>query len=217
MHTNNKRNAYITHVQQSVENAIKGKSHLGTDILSIPGMSSPLVRHFLNNMCSLPETHYFEIGCWQGSTLIAALYGNKSSVVDAVAIDDGSLHPDSSIQANFLHNVSGYLQGYPVRFFEDDCFAVQPHKIFKQPVTAYFYDGHHGPASHEKAFTYFNDIFDDTFIAIIDDWNWPRVRKGTLDAFSKLNYTIEYQQEFFTTGNDSNDWWNGLCIAVIKR
>ena len=37
---------------------------------------------------------------------------------------------------------------------------------------------------------YFNDILDYNFIALVDDWHEPYVRRGTKIAFNKLNYTI---------------------------
>lgn len=216
MNINNKANIYTKHVQESIKLAQQGSSKLTPNVFTIPGMSSPVVRHFLNNICALPHTSYLEIGCWQGSTLISALHGNKENITDAIAIDNWTLHPERSIKESFLQNTKQYLQDYPYRFFEQDCFAV-PKDIFRHPITTYFYDGNHHVTSHEKAFTYFNDIFADTFIAIIDDWNWERVRKGTKLAFKKLNYNIVYEQEFFTKGNDPHDWWNGIYIAVIVK
>lgn len=44
-------------------------------------MSSPKVRHLLNNLCSLPSTSYLEIGTWKGSTWISALFQNQKSVI----------------------------------------------------------------------------------------------------------------------------------------
>lgn len=216
MGTKNKPEVYIKHVQESIRNAELGVSQLNADVLSLPGMSSSLVRHFLNNVCALPQTSYLEIGCWQGATLISALYNNKTNVVDAIAIDNWVLHPERNIKNTFLHNTTTHLQDYPYHFFEQDCFTVDK-SIFHYPITIYFYDGNHNATSHEKAFTYFNDIFADTFVAIIDDWNWERVQKGTKSAFKQLNYKIAYEQEFFTKGNDPNDWWNGLYIAIIKK
>ena len=217
MNTKNRPEFYIHHLETSIQNAQQGISRLDSNILSLPGMSSSLVRHFLNNVCALPRTSYLEIGCWQGSTLISALYGNKETLVDAVAIDNWALHPEQNNKVKFLRNIETYLPEYPLRFFEQDCFSVDVKTVFKNPITTYFYDGNHSANSHEKAFTYFNDIFADTFIAIIDDWNWERVQKGTKLAFEKLNYHIHYEQEFFTKGNDSHDWWNGVYVAVIEK
>jgi hypothetical protein len=68
---------YISHIEKSIENANAKKSQLLSSILNIPGMSNDQNRHFLNNLCSLSNTNYLEIGTWQGSTLISSLYKNK--------------------------------------------------------------------------------------------------------------------------------------------
>ena len=89
---------------------------------------------------------------------------------------------------------------------------------FYTPINVFFYDGSHDEKSQELAFTYFNSVFDDLFIAIIDDWNWDYVRKGTNNAFNKLNYEILFEKSFFTPYNgDTSSWWNGLYIAVVKK
>ncbi len=77
-------------VQTSIELAYQGSSSLTQQILNIDGMSSPKVRHFLNNLCSLPGTSYLEIG-WKGSTWISALYGNKATIQQADDWNFGSV------------------------------------------------------------------------------------------------------------------------------
>src|SRR5579872_3190335 len=54
----------INHVQKSIKNAERGISKLSKDVLGIDGLSSSKVRHFLNNICSIPGTNYLEIGVW---------------------------------------------------------------------------------------------------------------------------------------------------------
>lgn len=209
--------ALVTHVQQSISNADQGISKLTPEVLALPGMSSARVRHFLNNVCSLPHLNYLEIGCWKGSTLVSALYGNQKTVHEAIAIDNWALHPQEPIKDIFLATVHTYLDGYPLRYIEQDCFTINVTNTFKNPINVYFYDANHNARSHEKAFTHFNTAFADTFITTVDDWNWDRVQHGTRSAFEKLRYTIMYEREFLTAGNDPNDWYNGLYIAVISK
>lgn len=205
----------ISRVKTSVYHAHIGKSRLTGDILSLEGMSSNLVRHFLNNLCSFRTTNYLEIGCWKGSTFISALYGNNNSVNSAVTIDDWS--DFGGPRYEFHSNVNKYISNVPHKILESDCFRTDL-SVFQYPINVYFYDGDHTEEAQEKAFTYFNPIFADTFIAIVDDWNAEEVRKGTSSAFKKLNYKILFEEQFFTTKNgDTNSWWNGLYIAVIDK
>lgn len=209
-------NSLISHVKQSIENAEKGISKLSNDVLSIEGMSSPHIRRFLNNLCSLNGARYLEIGCLKGSTLVSALYGNQGTLSDAVAIDNWSEFQWS--RDIFLHNVHTHLPQCPVRIFETDCFSLDIAQAFHQPVNIYFYDGGHSETAHKEAFTYFDPILDDLFVAVVDDWNWEHVRQGTLSAFRELNYEILFERTFYTPYNcDHHSWWNGLYIAVIKH
>jgi len=59
---------------------------------------------------------------------------------------------------------------------------------------------------------------DDTFISIIDDWNWKGVQTGTKQAFKKLGYEILFEKILPANFNqDRQNWWNGLYVAVIRK
>jgi hypothetical protein len=73
-----------------------------------------------------------EIGCWRGSTLIAALYGNESSIRHAVGIDNWSQFKGP--KREFLANVQQFLPASPLHFFEQDCFTIDKQTSFPTPV-----------------------------------------------------------------------------------
>lgn len=214
---NEKEECYITHVIHSIENADRGESNLSPAVLAIPGMTSIKIRALLNNLCSFPNTSYLEIGVLRGATLISALYGNQSTVIKAIGIDNWSEFGCAADEV--AETIQKLIPNIPLKFYEVDCFSMEKNRAFSTPVNVYFYDGNHSQLSQELAFTYFNDIFDDVFIAVIDDWNWDWVRAGTFAAFKKLGYQILFEKSFFTPpkSNDSTTWWNGLYIAVLKK
>ena len=205
----------VQQVKNSIENAKNGVSRLDDRVLSIDGMSSSKVRHLLNNLCSLPSTSYLEIGVWQGSTLISALFGNRNSISHAIAVDNWSQFGGPKMA--FMQNITKLLSAKSVHFYDQDCFSINK-AIFKYPVTTYFYDGDHDQESQYKAFTYFNDVFADVFIAVVDDWNWDAVQVGTRNAFKDLGYQVLFEEVLLAnyTG-DKEGWWNGLYIGVIKK
>ena len=91
-------------------------------------------------------------------------------------------------------------------------------KIFKNNINVYFYDGDHSFEAQKSAFTYFNDIFADTFIAIVDDYNREHVRQGTMAGFQELNYQVLF--DVFLPASfdgDKKQWWDGLYVAVIAK
>lgn len=209
--------AFINHVKQCIEAANTNKTKLSPEIFTIDGMSSPKVRTFLNNLCSLAHCNYLEIGCLKGSTFISALYENKN-IGDATAVDNWSEF--GGTQDEFLKNINRFLPRPPYRFevYEQDCFTLNKAQIFKKPVNVYFYDGAHDADAQEKAFTYFNDILDDVFITIVDDWNWDDARRGTFKAFKKLGYEILFEQELQSRHfADMEQWYCGLYVAVIRK
>lgn len=205
----------VQHVVKSIVQAKNHQSKLNANVLSIEGFSASNNKHLLNNLCSRPGTVYFEVGTWKGSTFISALYENQRSLTDAIAVDDWSQF-GGGFEA-FAVNVLTHISTVPFHFFSQNCFQLDKSTVFKHPVNIFYYDGGHLEEDHEAAFTYFDDIFDDVFIAIVDDWNWEAVRQGTRRAFAKLGYEILFQNTFFTDGNAKYSWWNGIMIAVIRK
>ena len=206
----------IEHVKRSIKNAEVGKSNLTKEVLHLSGLSSSKVRHLLNNLCTLPNSYYLEIGVYQGSTFISALYNNTNTLIDAIAIDNWS---EFGFQKDvFLNNCIHYLDKNSFRFYESDSFSVNLNDIFNQPVTIYFYDGNHSVEAQRKAFTYFDAIFADIFIAVVDDWNWEQVKVPTKKAFVELGYTVLFERELPARYvGDLENWWNGIYIAVIQK
>ena len=207
----------INHVQLSIDHAEKGRSKLTPSVLGVPGMTSHKVKHFLNNVCSMKNINYLEIGVWQGATFTAALYKNDNAIKAAVAIDDWSEYggPAEQFERHCKDNIT---HGMNYKFYNHNSFTIDKSKLFNGPVDVYFYDGDHVELAQELAFVYYDSIFADSFIAIVDDWNHPPVKTGTRKAFAKLGYTVLFEREMPSNGNgDTQNWWNGYYIAVVRR
>lgn len=206
----------IEHVRISIARAENRISQLDQGVLAIDGMSSPKVRHFLNNLCSMPNTCYLEIGCWKGSTFISSLFKNGAYITSAIGIDNWSAW--GGPKEEFYRNCQRFLPSNQYQFHEVDCFKIDPKKLCANPVNVYFYDGAHTKQDQELAFLHYNDVFDDLFVAVVDDWNWPPVPEGTRAAFDKLQYQILFEQIMPARWNgDEENWWHGLYIAVIRK
>jgi hypothetical protein len=210
----------INHVIKSIENAYLGKSKLTEEIFKIPGMSSKKGRSLLNNICSLEGAKYLEVGTWMGSTFVSALYKNENTILKAVAIDNFAEFNSGNVKQKLLENINNFLvtTTNKIKFYDTDCFNFDINKICDEKFNIYFYDGEHTVNSQYLAFTYYNDILSDTFIAIVDDYNWSYVKDGTQKAFKNLNYQILYEQFLPSKYNgDLDSWWNGTYIAVISK
>lgn len=206
----------IEHAKWGISQAENGRSKLSSATLAVPGMTSHKVKHLLNNLCTLPQTSYLEIGVWKGATFTAALSGNKDTIQQAAAIDNWSKFEGP--EQEFKNNCRAHISDIPYQFYSEESFTIDPKKLFDKSVDIYFYDGDHSELSQERAFTYYDSILASSFIAIVDDWCWSEVKSGTRKAFEKLGYTVLFEQELPARFNgDTELWWNGIYVAVIRR
>jgi hypothetical protein len=208
----------VEHLQKSIVSAEAGHSKLTQQILGLSGMSSAKVRHLLNNICTLPESRYLEIGVWRGSTFVSALYGNENTLFDATAIDNWCEYGDTDARFEFARNVNQYLTKNRYKFLAQDSFVVNLNELTKEPINLYFYDGGHSFEQQKRALTYYYRVLADTFIFIVDDYNWKAVQDGTQAAIKELGLKIAFERILPAYGNqDRNNWWNGLYVAVLSK
>jgi hypothetical protein len=205
-------NELVKHVENSISDAEAGKSKLSPDVLKIEGMSSPKVRHFLNNVTDYPDINYLEIGVFLGSTFVSALYGNK--VNSKYAIDNWSY--GNSYKYEFSVNCRRN-KIFKVNFFEKDAFRINLDSI-KDKINIYFYDGDHSPESSCNALTYYYKVLSDVFVFIVDDFSWGGVHEGVREGIKQNNLSIitEWDLSSFVI-NDKDGWWNGLGVFILSK
>ena len=64
-------------IKSSFEKAWIYDSKSTDDIYNLEGYSGKMTQCFYNNLCSMKDTRYLEIGTWKGSTLCSAMYENS--------------------------------------------------------------------------------------------------------------------------------------------
>lgn len=199
-------------IKQCIENAEAQKSKLTEKYIStLDGLSSPKVWHLLNNLCA-GSNSYLEVGCYKGSTLLAALYKNP---VYAFAIDNFSMSPGT--REDFFRNTDAAK----FDFYEGDSFSCDLKKI-KKPIDIYFFDGCHSVDSQYKAVSHFIPAMSDDFVMVIDDWDTNKVKVGTHSALNDLKIKpIEKYELKGATGKSLEErkagWWGGLGILRVKK
>lgn len=193
-------------IKLAIQQADNLKSKITDDVMSqLEGLSSPRVRHLLNNLAA-QATSYLEVGCYLGGTLRAALHGNEH--LSAVAIDNFSMSPET--RAQFFKNTDMLK----FEFFEEDSFSFDIRKI-KKPIDLYFFDGCHSVDSQYKAVSYFLPAMADEFVMVIDDWDANKVRVGTHTAL--IDYKIKPLEKYELKGGQDKKWWGGLGILKIRK
>jgi hypothetical protein len=207
-------------VKTALNRAIVGEGKLSPELLSIDGMSGKKYRMLINNLIeSIADARYLEIGVWQGSTLCSAIYKNK---VRALAIDNWTQFGGP---CDRFYNHLALFKGpeAKVSFLETDFRVVDFPSIGKFNV--YFFDGPHHPIDQRDGVLLAQPALDDQFIMIVDDWNWPQVRDGTLQGIAEAGLQLDHVVEIRTTLDNTappltgpaSDWHNGYFIAACSK
>ena len=109
-----------------------------------------------------------------------------------IAIDNWSqFNYQQDIKGEFVSNIDTYKNKdctQDVSYIAEDSWKVDITTLPKFNI--YMYDGDHEAIDHYNALKYYLNTLDETFIYIVDDWNWEDVRNGTYKSISKLNLKI---------------------------
>jgi hypothetical protein len=93
----------------------------------------------------------------------------------------------------------------------------------------YLFDGPHKKLDQYDGLAMAREALDDTFVFIVDDWNWREVREGTFDAIREARFEQIHAIEIRTTLDDTHpgdsglprdqasDWHNGYFISVLRK
>jgi hypothetical protein len=201
----------IAHVENSLSNTDRLISRITEEILGIHGMSGKKTRHFYNNICSMDDARYLEIGTWKGSSLCAAMCNNSMT---CIAIDNWSQF--GGPKSEFLMNFGRFKGNNNATFIEKNCWDIDVTTL--GTFNIYMYDGNHTATSHFQALDHYLPCLDAEFIYLVDDWNHPPVRTGTLRAIKDNSLGIVYHKEIYTQSNsNTNDWHNGISIFVLRK
>ena len=190
-------------------------------IRDMPGMSGKKYRYLINNLVeSTANPRYLEVGSWAGSTACSAMYGNK---VKALCIDNWSEF--GGPREVFLQNIEVIKTTAAIdfAFIESDFRQVDYKGIGKFNI--FLFDGPHSEEDQYDGVHLTKSALDDVYTFIIDDWNWERVRQGTIKALQSNDIKIVCSIEIRTTQDDTHpeisqqqsDWHNGYFISVCKK
>jgi hypothetical protein len=217
----NKETTYSELIEECLS---EKKSNLSNWILEMDGMSGKKYRHFVNNLISkIDNPRYLEVGCWKGSTSCSAIYNNN---VTAYCIDNWSeFGGPKNIFCENVQKCADEFDDIEIVFEEKDFRKINYTEIGKYNV--YLFDGPHEEKDQYDGLMLAQPSLDNEFIFICDDWNWKKVRTGTLNAIEKLNLEILFSVEIRTTDDDSyppqentkqnSDWHNGYYISVLRK
>lgn len=224
-------------MQIALNNAFLNVSTLSEFEMKLHGMSGSQFRHFYNNLGALiPSVHYLEIGIFAGSTMVSMLVNNGANVRTVVGIDywdDKEVLGDlfeggmTTVKGTFDALLPRYTNSnQSIHIKHADCFTVSPQLLLDltggQRFNIYLFDGPHAAKDHFFALVNYFPALADTFILIVDDWNWEMVRSGTELGMTALEdqMAVLGKIEIFTGENpnvEASLWHNGMAAFVIQK
>lgn len=209
----------VSHACHSVIEANQQRSRVAPAILQLDGMSSPKVRHLINNLCGLPDCSYLEVGSWKGSTLCSALSGN--SLARACAVENFAEFVDpqhcagKSIQDQLNENIATHKGASEVQLVEGDFFTVKLPP--GRPFNVYLYDGVHTPESQYLQLRRALPALANRFVLLVDDWfcSVSRPMAMTTRCINELNLRIHLYIEL--PRGFADGYWGGQGLFVLEK
>jgi len=232
----------MRHARWAFHKAKQEKSSISTDpehpsnsILRLHGMSGYMYRHLLNNLCARQGITYSEVGTWNGSTYLSAVYNNPG--ISAWTCDNWSQF--GGPRGEFLNNYAG-THGLPGQI---DVFSNSVHTFnesdfreldFAQqgPIDIYFFDGPHTREDQRDGILCAWEALAATSILLVDDWNLENAREGTFTALDQMKANIHMQIEVHAppegwiardqdlqskTRFETSEWHAGIAMFVISK
>jgi hypothetical protein len=209
-------------VRTAFEDALAGRGTMDERVYAVGGFCGRKHRLFLNNLVRAVERpRYLEIGIFQGATFCAAISGNQ---VYAAAIDNWSEYGGRA--NDFYTNLAAFKgTDAAVAILEQD-FRTVNYAAFER-FNIGFYDASHAELDQYDGARILLDAMAPQAVMMIDDWNWPRVRRGTLNAVRDAGRQIDFAIELRTSFDDdegglpphntgASDWHNGMFVAVVS-
>lgn len=186
----------------------------------VEGFTSIKVQQLLSIAYALlPEDEaYFEVGTYQGKTLISAMVNNE--LKPAYACDNFSEFTASAEgSAKVLDlNLQMYHLKDRVTFFNADFQTIVDKDHIPHPVGVYLYDGMHTEEMQYLGVKLVEPLLADEALVIIDDWNMPEAKEGTQRAIdeSEAHYEPLYYLPAHAMG-DREMWWEGIGVFRFLR
>ena len=232
----------MRHGRWAFHRAKQEKSSISTDpehpsnsVLRLHGMSGYMYRHMLNNLCAREGITYSEVGAWNGSTFLSAVYNNPN--IKAWTCDNWSqFGGQKNVFLNNYLNVKN--QEGQTEIFESAMHAIQEIDFRKlnfaeqSPIDIYFFDGPHTREDQRDGILCAWEALAPISIILVDDWNLENARVGTFAALDQVGANIHMQVEvhsppdgwlalhrdpYAKTRFEMSEWHNGAAMFVVSK
>lgn len=190
----------------------------------VHGMISPKKQRLLNLAYGRlpPGEAYFEVGTYQGKSLLSAMLNNP--LRPTYACDNYSEFQDreNSFTATQENLRRFGLEG-AVQFHTCDFREVFEQGHLRHPIGLYFYDGAHDEESQFDALSLVEPYLADEALVLVDDWRLAPdsrsfAKAGSLRAAAESRHAWRLMYELPARFNgDLGLWWNGVGVFAFQR
>lgn len=211
------KNMTIEHVDDSIARALRGEAYFDPTVLDVLGFATATMRRMFSNLCHLKGLTYLEVGTYAGATFCAAFNNNP---ISAIGIDNfcQTWNPGRDIKAEFMANRDRFAPSSP--FIEGDCFNPTILTSIGTGIDIFYFDGDHTREAQARALPHFINALADTFLFIVDDYNWPDVQSGTEDGLNAIADKVSVIRDWYLTGDVRQDdpvWHNGIALFLCQK
>lgn len=182
---------------------------------TIPKMATFATGAIINKIVSemSEEYSFVNIGVWCGYTFFSGIANNTSK--KCIGVDNFSEFSPEESKPAFYNNFSSYSISYKnIEFYESDYQDYFNH-THKGTIGFYIYDGEHSYKNQLKGLQIAEPFFSNDCVILVDDTNFPEVRKSVLDFISNSQNKYEILFDVRTANNCHPTFWNG--IMLFKR
>ena len=217
---------YTKRALDAIDNAILRKSNFVEEGYIARGLSSPRVRHLLNNLCSHEDAVYLEMGTYMGSTFFAAMMGND---IPCFGVDDFS-DPECKPMTNNVYwtECGNSFEEFKVNFerYENDQTTFIGSKVTdlveedfegKKPNVV-FYDAGHDYVEQLNNLNHITPFLADKFILVLDDANFDGVIDSAIQYIKENKFDVWFERKILSgIPENPHHWWNGLYVMVLEK
>ncbi len=221
----------ISHIELSIEKAENLESNITPEVLEIDGFSGIKTRHFYNHLCSMDNVMYMEIGNRKEDSLCSVFSNNLVHMFVISDWNDEVLNDETIFFENIMkykkeNAESTFILTRNYKWWNIDenylnyLHIKDPQSRILEKYNIFTCGSDHTDSlKHKDGLVQCLNCLTTEFVYIVNDWNETEFRDEIINAI-KDNNTLEilYQKDIFTTGDiATNDWYNGLCIFVLKQ
>ena len=221
-------NQLIAHAKKSIENAYVNISKITDNVKRLPGFSGNKTKHLYNNMVSLDNCSYLEVGTYFGGSFVSAMYNNNNIFKCAYAVDNWSQFGGS--KEKFYESIHKcQCEKYNFKLIDKNAWNVTKEDV-PDMIDIYMYDGQHTYVDQKLAITHYAKFLAKYSIIMVDDWvvheggitTWG-VQEGTYDGIKEAGLKVHYKHEIplVNTGGqlhiNGDTFWNGCGVFVVER